>query len=745
MSLVEADLVVAMDGAAPVDVARVGAKAASLARLSAAGFSVPAGFVVTADAFVHLADAELAGAIEVAAAPLGDGPFAVRSSAVAEDAADASYAGLYETYLNVHRSELIDAVRRCREAGGAPRVAAYQVGRGVGGKGTGMAVLVQTMVPAQVAGVAFTADPVTGDRAETVITAARGLGERLVGGDTVGDEWVVRDGRTRCRRSTEAAMDPGLAAEVADLARAVEAHLAVPQDIEWAYAGGKLWLLQARPMTALPEPVDWSPPGPGVWLRNNRLGEWLPDPMTPLFADWLLPRINDGVAQGMRDTAGVVVPFRHASVNGWYYTTPIVVLTPAMLIRGLAPSYIRGGWFMYRAVHRAMYDPLAAESFALGRLYRHWRDRLLSDYQRLVTDSEAQLDSTAPTRLVDLVNQITHTAGVHMWYILLLGGSAWKMETALTRFTRRHLPSILPDGVPVLLTGLPGSDPKPPPWSVTSIDWYHPTLGQLAVDESVPEPSERQQRLAHERRAAEDACRTALAGRPRLVARFDALLDIAQRHAVIREEQARYLTLGWPLLRRIARRLGHSLTAAESIDAPEDLFFLTYPELEAGLDGDASRRPDAAGRRATWERQRRLAAPLQLGRTPRFVPALLAGYGVGHRTVDLPDGGFSGQAASPGRATGPARILRGPDDFHRLQPGDILVASTTTPAWTPLFNRAAAVVTDGGNRASHASLIAREYGIPAVVGTGHATRQLYDGQTITVDGTTGTVTPHVTR
>jgi phosphohistidine swiveling domain-containing protein len=658
LSVVEGDLVVAMEGAAPGGVARVGAKAASLARLSAAGFSVPAGFVVTADAFVHLADAELAGAIEAAAAPLGDGPFAVRSSAVGEDAADASYAGLYETYLNVHRSELIDAVRRCREAGGAPRVAAYQVGRGAGGKGTGMAVLVQTMVPAQVAGVAFTADPVTGDRAETVITAARGLGERLVSGGAVGDEWVLRDGRARCRRSTEAALDAGLAAEVADLARAVEAHLAVPQDIEWAYADGKLWLLQARPMTALPEPVDWSPPGPGVWLRNIRLGEWLPDPTTPLFADWLLPRINDGVAQGMRDTAGVVVPFRHASVNGWYYTTPIVVLTPTTLIRGLTPSYIRGGWFMYRAVHRAMYDPIAAESFALGRLYRHWRDRLLPNYQRLVADSEAQLDSAAPTRLVDLVNQITHTAGVHMWYILLLGGSAWKMETALTRFTRRHLPGILPDGVPVLLAGLPGTD---------------------------------------------------------------------------------------PLLRRIARRLGHSLTAAESIDAPEDLFFLTYPELEAGLDGDASRRPDAAGRRATWERQRRLAAPLQLGRTPRFVPALLAGYGVGHRTVDIPDGGFSGQAASPGRATGPARILGGPDDFHRLQPGEILVASTTTPAWTPLFNRAAAVVTDGGNRASHASLIAREYGIPAVVGAGHATRQLYDGQTITVDGTTGTVTSHVTR
>ena len=742
----EDDLVQALGDAADAGSARVGGKAASLAGLSAAGFAVPAGFVVTADAFVRVGDGELAAAIETAAAALGDGPFAVRSSALAEDLTDASYAGLYETYLNVARGDLVGAVGRCRAAADAPRVAAYQVAMAVGGPRAGMAVLVQTMVPAQAAGVAFTADPVTGDRAETVITAVQGLGERLVGGDAAGDEWVVRDGRAQCRRSGEDAIDADMAAEVAGLARTVEVHFGVPQDIEWAYADGKIWLLQARPMTALPEPADWSAPGPGVWLRNNRLGEWLPDPMTPLFADWLLPRINDGVAQGMRDTAGVVVPFEHASVNGWYYTTPIVVLTPATVIRSLTPSYLRGAWFMYRAVQRALYDPVAAEAFALGRLYRHWRDHLLPDYQRLVTDAEVQVDTAAPRQLVDLVGQVAHTAGVHLWYILLLGGSAWKMEAALARFTRRHLPGVLPHGVPVLLAGLPGTDPRPPPWSVTSIDWQQPTLGELPHAEPAPDLSERQQRLAYARHAAEHLCREALTGRPRLAARFDALLDIAQRYAAIREAQARHLTLGWPLLRRVAHRLGQTLVAAGTIDAPEDLFFLTHTELEASLDGDQSRRPDLAARRATWQRQRRMTAPLQLGRTPRFVPALVAGYGVGHRTpINAADGGISGQAASPGRATGPARILHGPDDFHRLQPGDVLVAPTTTPAWTPLFDRAAAVVTDGGNLASHASLIAREYGIPAVVGTGDATRRLHEGQIVSVDGNIGSITPYAVR
>jgi pyruvate,water dikinase len=101
-----------------------------------------------------------------------------------------------------------------------------------------------------------------------------------------------------------------------------------------------------------------------------------------------------------------------------------------------------------------------------------------------------------------------------------------------------------------------------------------------------------------------------------------------------------------------------------------------------------------------------------------------------------------GQPASPGRATGPVRIVRGPDDFDRFQPGEVLVAQATAPAWTPLFARAAAVVTDGGTLAAHASLVAREYGIPAVVATSDATARLADGQIVLVDGSAGMVDPH---
>jgi phosphohistidine swiveling domain-containing protein len=230
-----------------------------------------------------------------------------------------------------------------------------------------------------------------------------------------------------------------------------------------------------------------------------------------------------------------------------------------------------------------------------------------------------------------------------------------------------------------------------------------------------------------------------LGDQPQLQARFQALLQVAQRYAVLREQQARQLTVGWPLLRRCALRLGQTLHAHGVIDQAEDVFYLTHAELDTRAP-----RQDAVGRRrAIWERQRRLLAPLTIGRPPRLLAKELLGAVEAVRTTGpAPEDAIVGQPASPGRATGPVRIIHGPGDFDRFQPGEVLVARATAPAWTPLFARAVAVVTDGGTLAAHASLVAREYGIPAVVATGDATTRLRDGQRVTVDGGAGTVQPY---
>jgi len=150
---------------------------------------------------------------------------------------------------------------------------------------------------------------------------------------------------------------------------------------------------------------------------------------------------------------------------------------------------------------------------------------------------------------------------------------------------------------------------------------------------------------------------------------------------------------------------------------------------------------DAAARRATREEQAGLAAPLMVGRLSPPLQRLMDAYPRMFGAVHSDAAIVSGWPASPGRATGPVRVIRGPGEFDALQPGEILVAPLTAPAWNPLFTVAAAVVTDVGAAASHASIIAREYGIPAVVGTGDATTRLRTGMRVTVDGTTGNVEP----
>jgi pyruvate,water dikinase len=226
-----------------------------------------------------------------------------------------------------------------------------------------------------------------------------------------------------------------------------------------------------------------------------------------------------------------------------------------------------------------------------------------------------------------------------------------------------------------------------------------------------------------------------------LLRRFEVLLALAQRYARLREEQANLLTLAWPVLRECVFRLGTAAVASGAIDREEDAFFLSRPELVGCATGTSSKALQAriSERRDDWERCRRLTPPLALGTMPKLLERMLGSLEVVRTERAAPEGALRGDPASPGRASGRVRIIRGPSDFDTFQQDEVLVAQLTAPAWTPLFARAAAVVTDGGSLAAHASLVAREYGIPAVVATGDATSRLNDGQLVTVDGSAGLV------
>ena len=743
-----------------------GTKATNLAELARAGFPVPGGFVLTTAAFnsfvaannlgadsppeavaVATLPTDVADALLVAAEIPGDVPLAIRSSAVAEDLPDASFAGQYETVLDVRGSEaVVAAVLRVFASTFSHHVTAYRATQAPLATAH-IAILVQCMIAADAAGVAFTANPVTGDRAEIVISAVRGSGERLVSGQAMPDEWIVRDQEAMCRAAPEGAIDANQALAVAELARRVEAHFGgMPQDIEWALAGGQMVLLQARPITALPEFVAWKVQQPGAWARHVRLGEWLGDPVTPLFESWGLLRIEERLFANQRQLAGVPTPRpMHIVVNGWYFC-PLNFLpsSPANMLWRLLRYALPKALVHPRRV--AMTMPFTAR-FGVELFTHEWRTELLPRYQALVQQSDSRVDQLAASDLIRLVDELASVAGDYFTSITAVAGFAWKAEMPLAVFYRKYLSACIGGSHQRLLCGLSDGSPVSASHAVASLDWFHPTLGEYSspgLTSPVPEALARLGLAPTERLQTEAQARSALAHEPKQLARFEKLLATAQRFGRIREEQVASFTLGWPVMRRALLRLGGILMERGVLLATEDVFFLTRAELLEALKESkpaGSLTPGVMERRKLWQRQRRLTPPLVLGEMTPMMKRIFEGTENMLRPEVGPTSGkgLAGLPASPGRASGPARVIRTPEEFDRLQPGDVLIASVTTPVWTLLFARAAAVVTDTGSPLAHASLAAREYGIPAVVGTGNATARLRDGQRVLVDGNNGLV------
>ncbi|MDN5914050.1 MAG: phosphoenolpyruvate synthase [Pseudonocardia sp.] len=333
------------------DVGLAGGKGANLGELVRAGFPVPDGLVLTTDAYRAFVDGagigprilELAAGTDVdgaaarirdlfraapvpaalsaelhdAVALLGEGPLAVRSSATAEDLEGASFAGQQETTLDVRGPDaMLAAVRDCWASLWTARALDYRGRRGIDPAGVALAVVVQRMVDPDAAGVMFTANPATGRRDETVVSAAWGLGESVVGGEVSTDDVVVSmpggDIRSRATadkavmtvptgqgttqrpvpgdRRTEPVLDDAAVGELAGLGARIAAHFGAPQDVEWVRSGGEFRIVQSRPVTALPDPEpdppsDWSVPDPRALYVRASIVEQLPDPLCTLFAD----------------------------------------------------------------------------------------------------------------------------------------------------------------------------------------------------------------------------------------------------------------------------------------------------------------------------------------------------------------------------------------------------------------------------------------------------------------------------
>ena len=774
-----------------LDASSCGHKASTLAELRNAGHNVPDGFVIP------VGGACSPEALREALERLGPGPYAIRSSGVAEDLVDASFAGQYETVLGVDTlDDVVTAARRVRESGKSERVATYRAE--IDGDEVPLGVLVQRLINADAAGVMFTANPVTGDN-EIVIEAVSGLGDKLMDGDVEGERWIVCKSDIQACGDAEV-LDEAAVTQLVELARQVTRERSAPQNIEWAIADGEIHLLQVRPITGLPVRPQIEFP-PGRWMKDT---SHFAGPITPAGATILLPAYEAAFAQTFAEfgipletilqrSFGGEVYTQDVNVGGkhepsapppWWVLAIAVRLVPAMRRRMKAAedaipkleSYPRRWESTWR--NECIKHIEAARAVDLGAMSD---DELLAELQRLIDDV------LIPHLIIHFQMTMPHMIGVYELNdcckeLFRLGyGATMELLTGLSTATTaatRELRAVaaqidegtLAGGMEAVRTSeaAPGLEAWLQHWGLRTID-VDPGAPMTAERDALVLKMLRQTRtvsdddatLEQKRQDAIAEARERLSGAARQ--RFDGALAYAELVYPQRDDNVPY-TEGLPcgLIRRALLAIGSRITERGALHAAGDVSFLHKDELEPALNGklDGETAAERASRRRA-EQAWVLAHPGPLIVGPPPVPDLdLRGLpGAARRIMSgvlwaaseelAPaeskqdeDGNLLGIGVSPGSYIGPVRVIKTEAELDRLQPGDVLVCPTTHSSWTVVFGQAGALVPDGGGMLSHPSIIAREHGIPAVVATGCATATLREGQTVTVDGITGRVQIH---
>ncbi len=874
-----------------VPLALGGGKGASLARLIRAGFPVPGGFLVTTHAY-HLyvvtnnledwilqtaqsappddpaALEEVSGAIRArfaagtipptladaickAYACIGWPPIAVRSSATTEDLPELSFAGQQDTFLNIVGGEaLLDAVVRCWSSLWTARAIGYRARNRVEHQGAALAVVVQQMVQSEAAGVLFTANPLTGKRAEAVIDASLGLGETLVSGQVEPDHYIVDPISDRILSKTlgkkalairgqpgggtitvtedaanqQALPDPAII-ELSALGQRVARLFGAPQDIEWALADGKLLVLQSRPITSLfPVPERMEPEPLQVLVSFGAIQGML-DPMTPLgrdvfrngaanFRNFISPHATLDTQRfffvaGERLFINVTGAVRHSHARhlirkalkmvepGTGQALELLLADPQLApekrpirLKALArivPLLVRiignigynllwpsaGRMRIQRRIEvviksfqaksaaattlaeRAALSEVAVESVgrfgpvlgpglasglgALQLLYYVAAD--LPDAEQQVLETTRGLPHNVTTEMdlalwqtAAVINADT-AAAVHFRHAdvatlaaeVQAGQLPAAAQAAMDDFLQRYG-----------MRGIAEIDIGRPRWREDPTPLIQVLQSYLQIEDADHAPD-----VVFKRGAASAQAMIAALVNAVHRTRYGWLKSHLARWAARRmralaglRESPKFTVIRLlGILRESLLASGQELVAAGVLAQPDDIFFLHLKELKAlARGGQRDWCALIAERRAAYDREKRR----------RQVPRLLLSDGRAFfngvaEPTDETDAAIVGSPVSPGVVEGVIHVVFDP---YRVQlaPGEILVCPGTDPAWTPLFLAAGGLVMEVGGLMTHGSVVAREYGIPAVVGVRQATTRLKTGQRVRVDGSRGKIT-----
>lgn len=839
---------------------RCGGKGGNLARLDRYGFDVPAGGVLTAEAYVNFmavpglarlaqelsevkaeeADApgtaralgELRAGIESASFPerdaladflrqagLEETPLAIRSSAVSEDGAAASFAGIHRSFLNQVGLEAVErSILACYASLWTPQALAYRRRMGFSDADVRAAVVLCEMVRAPgssepaAAGVAFSGDPRTGRRDLVVIDAARGLGEKVVSGTIEPDHVEIRmlQGKAEVERRT-AKGDPVLSpAQETELAGHVwRIHGALgdgqdPQDVEWAHDGRRFWFVQARPVTRMPRrafdgvrglPVTWSTANikdavPGVvsalaWSLIQASVERILY-AAAIASGYEIPRGLETVRRfdghayfdltamqwAFYDSLGVLPSKTIAGIGGRQPEIPVPSGDPlngpeGKRRKGAMRKLFRSLLFFKKKLRRAIDAHFRLSGEIASRISpRLSTSDLLAELDRLAASHDIlepltglanaygggfleQLDtalrSIAGDRASALAARLLSGSGTvtsaEMSHRIEDLAAAAKTDAAATEWLRQKEAgarwTALPPDSPFRLElerflrefghrAVYEADLLNPRWSQDP--GYLLDQVRRHLESDAPTGSREKARRRHEA-AWEEVRRLTFWRRP--ILRW--LLKETRAGFSYREAAKSAIVASMGATREIALEVGRRLVAAGRMGRPDQVFHLTAVDLVFFLEGkwDGRGAGDLAADREARRNEWLAATPPDLITEGGPVPAAMTPPALGE--------GWRGTGVSPGRVTARARIILHPDQGAKLGHGEVLVAPSTDPGWTPIFLRAGAVVMETGGLLSHGAIVARELGLPAVVNVSGILETLADGETVTVDGDTGRV------
>ena len=814
-----------------------GGKGYNLARLARYGFRVPAGGVLPASVYRRtMSDPVRRTAIQrgepaaldpdVRAAVcdfldrhglVGD-RIAVRSSATAEDSTRASFAGIYLTLLNVEGAPSIEAaIVRCYASLWTLQAGTYRENMGFGVDEVACAVVLCRMVTAfgerepACAGVSFSTDPRSGRWDLTVIEAAAGLGDDVVGGRIEPQMFVYRRSALDIAL-VEAPRNQSLLSETQarELAIAtLRIHWALgegqyPQDVEWAHDGERLWILQARPVTHMPRhcseqlmclPRYWST----VNIKDSLAGvvcelSWAGCEAAaqdvicaPLVAAGYqvqpgLQLVRRFKGRGYLDVTFLEWVFFDAfeariarSIGGHYPPTPLTAgdarkgarrrrqLRSLRLLRCIW-GFEKAAAPYFRQTIAAMVDQArraqgSATKEELQALMRQLCERQNALHIRVGLANSAHGPWTQVLR--PLMIKLFGSRGPVLMAALCAGsGNVTSAEQGyrvgeLAEMARRDR-----EAAAWLQSAAPSTEWRQLPSDSLfrqSLERFLDDFGHRATHETDcacprwaedPGPILEQVRQLLENNAT---CLSRQAARQR---RQNAEQEIrhqkplwwplirwlgdGMRSAMAIRELGKSAAISFTLpMRGIALDIGRRLVAGGHLDQPDDVFDLVFADLVSWVEGYWN---GEGARALTKDRRMRRQAWLQEVPPDTITDDETEAVVATAVLKSIPGHTWQGIAAAPGRAEGIARILLCPEDGARLLPGEVLVAPTTHPGWTPLFLRAAALVTESSGYLSHGAIVAREYGLPAVVNVQGVLKLLKDGDFLNVNGDDGTVT-----